>query len=85
MLDEKMKYAQILLTELKGGSLSWTELEKKVIGHCGTHWKFTSLMRWLMLKRYIVKEGSPGSRGLYRLNSEKVNFDKDGKISIKIT
>jgi hypothetical protein len=84
MLDEKMKYAQLLLTELKDGPLSWTELEKKMIRHCGTHWKFTSLMRWLMLKGCIVKEGSRGSRGLYRLNSEKVNFDKDGKISIKI-
>jgi len=84
MLDEKMKYAEILLAELKDGPLSWSHLEKKMIRHCGSHWKFTALIRWLLEKGYIIKEGAKGSRGSYRLNHNKVTFDESGKISIKI-
>jgi len=83
MLDEKMKYAQLLLTELKDGPLSWTELEKKMIGHSGTHWKYVSLMKWLVKKGYIIKEGSSGSRAPYQLNPDRVEFDKYGNIRIK--
>ena len=83
MLDEKIKYAKILLSELREGPLPWSELEKKMVKQCGTHWKFVSLMRWLIRKGYIIKEGSSGSRAPYRFNSDKVDFDDSGNIKIK--
>jgi len=83
MLDEKIRYAKLLLLELKEGPLPWSELEKKMVKQCGTHWKFVSLMKWLTNKGYIIKEGSSGSRAPYRFNSNKVEFDKYGNISIK--
>jgi len=82
--SERLKLAKILLSEVKKEPLSWTELEKRLLRQCGTHSKFRTLMQWLSRNEYIIKMDGPGSRGCYRYNPEKVQFDQTGEISIRI-
>jgi len=76
--------AKILLQELREASLSWTELEKRVLRQCGTSGKFSSLMMWMLKQGYIIKTGPSGSRAPYRVNFEKVKFTSDGEVTIKL-
>jgi hypothetical protein len=46
---------------------------------------FTSIMRWLIGGGYIIKEGPPGSRAPYRINPNKVRFNENGSMNIKIS
>lgn len=85
VFEERMKYAKLSLQEVKGGSLSWGELEKRFFERSGSHSKFISIMRWLIGGGYIIKEGPPGSRAPYRINLDKVRFNEDGFVTIKIS
>jgi len=82
--SERLKFAKILLGELRNKPLGWTELERRLIRRGGTHSKFSSLMGWLKKNGYVVKMGGSGTRAFYQLNPEKVIVSEDGEISIKI-
>jgi len=84
-IEDRLHYAKIILRELKERPLTWDELERKVIVHCGTHSRFVRVMRWLLDQGYIIKMGPPRTRAPYRLNPEKVSFNKDGSVIIKIS
>jgi hypothetical protein len=60
--NERIRYAKILLRELGGGPLTWGDLEKRMMELCGTHSKFVSLMKWLIEREYIIKDGPPKTR-----------------------
>jgi len=81
--EERMRYAKIILQELRRGPLHWGEIERKVFSSRGTHWKFTALMRWLTEEGYILKDGPSGTRAPYRFNPGKVQFS-DGEVVIRI-
>jgi len=83
-LRRNMRYAKFILRSLHEGPKRWGELEKTFFLRSGSHSRFTSMIRWLVVNGYITKDGPPRSRAPYRINSEEVSFDEDGSISIKI-
>ena len=85
VFEERMRYARLILQEVRGGSLRWGELEKRFFEHCGSHSKFISIMRWLIGGGYLIKEGPPRSRAPYRINLNKVRFNENGSVNIKIS
>lgn len=78
--EERIKYAKILLRELKHGPLRWGDLSKVMIIHYGTPSKFMTLMKWLVGRGYIVKDGPCRSRAPYRYNPARVQFTDDDVI-----
>ena len=83
-LQHQFQYAKLILQELREGPLRWSELEKRFFEESGSHSSFTSLMKWLIDKHYILKDGPPKSRKPYRINEDKIVFNEDGSISIKV-
>jgi len=84
-LQNQFRYAKIVLEELREGPLRWGELEKRFFEKSGSHSRFTSVMRWLKDNDYILKDGLPKSRTLYRLNYNKISFNEDGSVNIKFS
>jgi len=80
----RMKYVKIILLDLQTRSRRWNEIEKRMIELSGSHSKFTSTMRWLIDNEYIIKMGAKGSRKPYRINTDKVTFNDNGLVVIKI-
>jgi len=83
-LQNQFHYAKIILLELRDEPLRWSELEKRFFEKSGSHSRFTSLMRWLRDNDFIVKDGPPKSRTHYRMNYDKVSFNDDGSVNIKL-
>jgi len=81
---DRFRLARIVLQELRETPLSWSELEKRVVGQCGTHSKFKRLIGWMVKQGYILKTGPSGSRTPYRINFDKVKFLPNGEVSIKL-
>ena len=84
MIDEKIRYAKILVKHLRDEPKARKELEKEMIVHCGTSRKFENLRNWLLKEEIIIKMGPPRSRAPYSFNPEKVEFTNKGEVIIKI-
>jgi len=56
-LQERLRLAKIVLSELEKTPLRRTQLEKRTVMHCGTHSTFEGIFRYLKQNSYIEKAG----------------------------
>jgi len=54
-LQERLRLAKIVLSELERNPLRRTQLEKKTVMHCGTHSTFEGIFHYLKQNGYLEK------------------------------
>jgi len=72
-LEERLRLAKIVLSELDRRPLSRTELEKRTIKQCGTHSTFEGIFRYLKQNGYVEKT-APRHRAPYRITEKGRRF-----------
>ena len=65
-LDEKLRIAKIMLEKLSEGPMRWTPLMKVVVKESPSQWKAQVILKWLMEKRYVVRQ----ERGVYQITEK---------------
>lgn len=72
-LEERLRLAKIVLSELNKQPLGRTELEKRTVKQCGTHATFEGIFRYLKKKRYLEKT-EQRHRAPYRITEKGRKF-----------
>ena len=72
-LQERLKYAKVILYELSKEPLSRTILNKRFIQKSGTSSTFEGIFRFLIQNGYIEKSGS-AHRAPYRITEKGAKF-----------
>jgi len=72
-LEERMRLARIVLTELKRQPLRRSVLEKRTVMHCGTHATFEGIFRYLVENGFVEKTAESHTAP-YRITAKGLKF-----------
>jgi len=68
--QNRIHLAKVILEQLKGADMRWTNLLKATLQECGTPRTFEGIIKWLKKQKYI---DSP-ERGLYKITEQGKKF-----------